>query len=236
MARRAEEEQQRAWIDPVTHKQNWVNPWEQKIEWPEDYPKDAPKTGKGKPFRRYRGMVYKQVPVIDGLSFPLDPEKYYEPLEPPPPGAKWGDGRSPDGNWYMEVEGKKEQYWQGWGRRKTACAIVRILKGNGQFIINGRDAIDYFQNYPIWWLKACEPLAALSQKNNFDMICKAFGGGVSGQAGAIRYALAKAMQEHNYQWRPLLKKAQYLTRDWRMVEPKKTGQPKARKKTPYHKR
>mmetsp|Transcript_65840 Transcript_65840/g.132249 ORF Transcript_65840/g.132249 Transcript_65840/m.132249 type:complete len:137 (+) Transcript_65840:120-530(+) len=136
----------------------------------------------------------------------------------------------------MEVDGQQVQYWQGWGRRKTACAIVRIAKGSGQFIINGRDAIDYFINYPIWWLKACEPLAALSQKNNFDMICKAFGGGLSGQAGAIRYALAKAMQEYNYQWRPLLKKAKYLTRDWRMVESKKTGQPKARKKTPYHKR
>jgi len=62
------------------------------------------------------------------------------------------------------------------------------------------------------------------------------GGGESGQAGAIRLALARAMQEYNYQWRPLMKRARYLTRDWRMVEPKKTGRVKARKKKPYHKR
>ncbi|CAJ1382339.1 unnamed protein product [Effrenium voratum] len=182
----------------------------------------------GKKFHPYTGDVYKKVPVVSGpdgsaLQFPLDPSVYYPPLEPPKPGVKWGDGRAPDGNWYMEVDDQQIQYWQGVGKRKTACAIVRIVKGNGQFIVNGRDAIQFFNNYPIWWLKACEPLSALSEKNSFDIIAKSFGGGVSGQAGAIRLALARAMQEYNFNWRPLLKKAKYLTRDWRMVEPKKTG-------------
>jgi len=224
-----------AFEDPETGEKNYVNPWEQRVDEAE-FDSDAMPVPSGWKFHSYGGPVYKQVPVAEGLQFPLDPKLYYPPLEPPPTGGKWGDGRSPDGNWYMDVEGKQVQYWQGWGRRKTACAIVRIVKGTGQFIINGRDAIEYFQNYPIWWLKACEPLAALSVKNDFDLLCKAFGGGKSGQAGAIRLAAARAMQEHNFNWRPLLKRAKYLTRDWRMVEPKKTGRPKARKKTPYHKR
>ncbi|CAE7515321.1 rpsI, partial [Symbiodinium pilosum] len=223
-------------FDPVTGKKNYVNPWEERVDLEKDLPPDAGKIPFGRKFRPYRGPVYKQVPVIEGLEFPLDPNLYYPPLEPPAPGAKWGDGRAPDGNWYMDVQGEEVQYWQGVGKRKTACAIVRIVKGNGQFIVNGKDAITYFCHYPYWWLKACEPLAALSQKNKFDIIAKSFGGGVSGQAGAIRLALARAMQEYNFNWRPMMKKARYLTRDWRMVEPKKPGQPKARRKTPFHKR
>lgn len=223
-------------IDPETGKPNYVNPFEERIDFEKDLPPGTQKEPSGKKFVPYTGPVYKKVPVVEGLQFPLDPNLYYPPLEPPEPGRKWGDGRAQDGNWYMDIEDEKVQYWQGVGKRKTACAIVRIVKGNGQFIVNGKDAIQYFNNYPIWWLKACEPLAALSQKNKFDIIAKSFGGGVSGQAGAIRLALARAMQEYNFNWRPLMKKARFLTRDWRMVEPKKTGQPKARKKTPYHKR
>eukprot|EP00931_Biecheleriopsis_adriatica_P030031 TRINITY_DN1772_c0_g1_i1.p1 TRINITY_DN1772_c0_g1~~TRINITY_DN1772_c0_g1_i1.p1 ORF type:complete len:320 (+),score=91.44 TRINITY_DN1772_c0_g1_i1:86-1045(+) len=222
--------------DPETRTRNYVNPWEQRVEADLTIPKDEKSVKTGWRFHEYTGPVYKQVPVAEGLEFPLDPEVYYPPLEPPPPGAKWGDGRSPDGNWYMKVGGKEVQYWQGVGKRKVACAIVRIVKGNGQFIVNGRDAIQFFENNPIRWLKACEPLAAVSAKNEFDIICKCFGGGNSGKAGAVRLALARAMQEYNFNWRPLLKKSKYLTRDWRMVEPKKTGQPKARKKTPFHKR
>mmetsp|Transcript_61523 Transcript_61523/g.158738 ORF Transcript_61523/g.158738 Transcript_61523/m.158738 type:complete len:253 (+) Transcript_61523:1-759(+) len=222
--------------DPKTGEKNYVNPWEQRVDADEDVDTDAKPIPTGWKFHKYGGPVYKKVPVVEGLEFPLDPALYSPPLEPPEPGVKWGDGRSPDGNWYAEVDGEQVQYWQGWGRRKTACAVVRLFKGTGQFIINGRDAIEYFQNYPIWWLKACEPMAALSIKNDYDCMVKAFGGGKSGQAGAIRLAVARAMEEINFNWRPLLKKAKYLTRDWRMVEPKKTGQPKARKKKPYHKR
>jgi len=220
-----------ATTDPVTKEKNFINPWEESL--PGEKP--GPSTS-GWQWHEYTGPVYKQVPVLETLKFPLDPEMYYPPLEPPAPGAKWGDGRDHDGNWYMEIEGNKVQYWQGVGRRKTACAIVRILKGTGQFLINGRDAIEYFQNYPVWWLKAMEPMAALSIKNDYDCLCKAFGGGKSGQAGAIRLGVARAMQELNFNWRPLMKKAKYLTHDIRMVESKKVGQTKARKKKPHHKR
>lgn len=216
---------------------NYVNPWDQKVV-PEEG-NDAEVINRyGWEYHKYTGPVYKKVPIVEGLTFPLDPLKYKGPLEPPPPGKKWGDGRSADGNWYMEVDGVKTEYWQGVGRRKTACAIVRIVKDNakGSFIINGRDAVEYLRLKHLWWLKATEPIAAISQKNNFDIIVKTFGGGTSSQAGAIRHGLARALQEYNFNWRPLLKQAKYLTRDWRTVEGKKTGQPKARKDVPYHKR
>jgi len=220
-----------------TGETNYVNPWEQRVDGDEELVKEGVKQkAMGNHYHAYTGPVYKQVPIIEGLSFPLDPKKYYPPLEPPPPGAKWGDGRSPDGNWYMEVDGEKVQYWQGMGRRKAACAVVRLMKGTGQFIVNSKDAREFFHHYPYRWMKAVEPMAALSVKNDYDCIVKTFGGGRSGQAGAIRLGVARALQEINYNWRPLMKKAKYLTRDWRMIEPKKTGQPKARKKKPYHKR
>lgn len=216
---------------------NYVNPWDQKVV-PEEGDDVKVNNRYGWYFHKYEGPVYKKVPIVEGITFPLDPEKYKAPYEPPPPGKKWGDGRSNDGNWYMNVDGVKTQYWQGVGRRKTACAIVRIVKDNakGSLIINGKDGVDYLKLNHIWWLKAMEPIAAISQKNNFDIIVKTFGGGISSQAGAIRHGLARALQEYNFNWRPLLKQAKYLTRDWRTVESKKTGKPKARKDVPYHKR
>lgn len=237
-------ELERGSVDDETGQKNYVNPWEQEYVVPGQLNKDGEPLKQGQRYFRYEGPVYKQVPVVDGLNFPLDPALYYPPLEPPPPGAKWGDGRDTDGNWYLkegdklvlDEDGNKVQYWQGWGRRKVACAIVRIVKGTGQFFVNGRDASEYMDHYPIWWLKACEPLAALSMKNDYDILAKVFGGGISGQAGAVRLALARALQELDYNLRPLLKKGMYLFRDPRVVEPKKPGQPKARKKTPYHKR
>jgi small subunit ribosomal protein S9 len=218
---------------------NYVNPWynhEGTDEEIEDPSKQY--TGVG-PYVEYEGPVYKQVPIVEGFDkFPLDPTIYDESygLEPPAVGVQWGDGRSPDGNWYMKIDGKKEQCWQGDGQRKYAGAVVKILKGTGQFFINGRDAVDFLERQPLWWFKAAEPILCLNEKNNFDIICKCFGGGTSGKAGAIRMALAKALCEYNYQWFPLMKRAQYLTRDWRVIEPKKTGRHKARKKKPYHKR
>jgi len=218
-------------IDLETGEANYVNPWDERFEKPDGTWQMTQR------FYEYEGPVYKKVPIVSGISFPLDPKLYKGPLEPPPPGKKWGDGRSQDGNWYAEVEGEKLQYWQGWGRRKTACAVVKLFKGTGQFTVNGRDANDFFENYCIWWVKACEPLAALGVKNDYDMLCKAWGSGKSGKAGAIRLAAARAMQEMDFnKWHPLLKKAKYLARDWRKVESKKTGKPKARKSTPYNKR
>eukprot|EP00929_Paragymnodinium_shiwhaense_P005095 TRINITY_DN1065_c0_g1_i1.p1 TRINITY_DN1065_c0_g1~~TRINITY_DN1065_c0_g1_i1.p1 ORF type:complete len:371 (-),score=113.97 TRINITY_DN1065_c0_g1_i1:94-1206(-) len=234
---------QMAWKDPKTGQKNYVNPWEERVEADSKLEmgsdrsmKSVKRFASGQRYHEYNGPVYKQVPVYEGVQFPLDPKMYYPPLEPPAPGAKWGDGRDADGNWYMDIDGQKTQYWQGVGRRKTACAIVRIIKGDGQFMVNNTDAIEYFQGWGIHWLKAIEPLAAMTMKNEYDCICKVFGGGKSGQAGAIRLGVARAIQEQNFEMRPLLKKAKYLTRDWRTVESKKIGKPKARKSKPYHKR
>eukprot|EP00434_Breviolum_minutum_P029876 symbB.v1.2.026418.t1/scaffold2634.1/size74369/3 len=110
-------------IDPKTGEKNYVNPFEERIDGEKDLPPGTQREPSGKKFHPYTGPVYKQVPVVEGLKFPLEPNLYYPPLEPPPPGAKWGDGRSPDGNWYMNIEDEQVQYWQGVGRRKTACRV-----------------------------------------------------------------------------------------------------------------
>jgi len=223
-------------FDPQTNTTNYTNPWDRRVQ--TDDQADLTEDETRFRFPSYTGPVYKGVPVVEGLQFPLDKDLYYPPLEPPAPGVKWGDGRSEDGNWYFEnaKTGEKVQYWQGWGKRKSACAVVRIVKGNGQFQINNQDAIVFLEHYPIWWLKACEPLCALSQKNEFDIIAKVSGSGPSGQAGAIRLGLAHAMQEYNFNWRPLLKRGMYLTKDHRTREPKKFGQHSARKPKPYNRR
>jgi small subunit ribosomal protein S9 len=234
---------------------NYVNPWEERVDYEEfdelspdlsshfAKPPTLSEWNHGETYYNYTGPVYKQVPVAEGVSFPLDPKIWDEKkgLEPPKPGAKWGDGRDPeDGNWYMNVEEdgvtKKVQYYTALGNRKTGFAIVRLFEGTGQFIINGQEAMDYFFDNPKFWMKAVEPICMLNEKNNYDITCKVFGGGKSGQSGAIRLALARCLQELNYNWRPLLKKARYLTWDWRKKEPKKPGLIHARKKTPYNKR
>jgi len=212
---------------------NYVNPWEQKVE---GHPK------MGRKFHPYAGPVLNKVPIVEGLTFPLDPTKYTGPLEPPEPGVKWGEGREKDGMWRKRDEdgNVSYEYWQGIGRRKEACAIVQLIKGTGQFNIVSRgrlkDAYDYFQGNAIFWFKAIEPLTALSMKNDYDCIVKVFGGGHSGQAGAIRLGLAKALEEMDYQLRPVLMRSGFLKRDPRTKEMKKPGQPGARKKKPHHKR
>lgn len=211
---------------------NYVNPWDQRVaaENPED------KRMWGHYYHPYEGPVYKKVPVIEGIKFPLDPDLYYPPLEPPKPGAKWGDGRAPDGNWYMNVDGEQVQYYQGVGSRLSAYAIVRLVKGNGQLIINGLDGLDYLNYNPFHWFMAVEPLAALAKKNQYDVIAKCFGGGKKGQAGAIRMGLGRSLQEMDFNLRPLLRKAGFLTRDMRKKWPNKVGWPGPNKGPRYSKR
>jgi len=249
-ARRVEEIVMGKW-DPEAGTANYTDPWNQRVdkveegENPDATWDNSKVAGPATPptsqrFAKYTGPVYKGVPVVEGLQFPLDPEKYYPPLEPPAPGVKWGDGRAEDGNWYSEdADGKKVQYWMGWGKRKQSCAVVRLYKGNGQFKVNGKEAYSFFHYYPIWWLKAAEPICALSQKNEFDIVAKVFSGGVLGKssgAGALRVALARALQEYNYNWRPLLNRGKFLTKDYRLPETKKIGQVSARKKKRFNRR
>lgn len=121
------------------------------------------------------------------------------------------------------------------GRRKSAVARVRLRSGTGQFLLNGRPLEGYF---PIETLQAAilEPFRVTQTQGQFDVVARIHGGGVSGQAGALRHAIARALEGEDPDWRSLLKKAGLLTRDAREVERKKYGLKKARKAPQYSKR
>ncbi len=125
--------------------------------------------------------------------------------------------------------------FMGTGRRKTSVARVRIIPGNGNFTINKRDIEDYF-NYETLKVIAREPLLASETIDKYDVIVNVHGGGATGQAGAVRHGLARALIESDKELRPILKKAGYLTRDSRMKERKKYGLKKARKSPQFSKR
>ena len=124
----------------------------------------------------------------------------------------------------------------GTGRRKTAVARVRVVPGTGEWKINGKSLEEYFPN-KVHQQLIKEPLATLGFEGAYDVFARLNGGGTSGQAGALRHGLARALAamhpEHN---RPPLKKAGFLTRDARKVERKKAGLKKARKAPQYSKR
>jgi small subunit ribosomal protein S9 len=123
----------------------------------------------------------------------------------------------------------------GTGRRKEAVARVRIVPGTGQWKINGRSLDSYFPNKVHQQIVA-EPLGTLGAEGNFDVIARIVGGGVSGQAGALRLGVARALTLVDPENRPPLKKAGFLTRDARVTERKKYGLKKARKAPQYSKR
>ena len=127
-------------------------------------------------------------------------------------------------------------YFYGTGRRKNAVACVRILPGTGKITVNGKDIDDYF-GLETLKLIIRQPLAATATEGQFDIIAKAIGGGVSGQAGAIRHGLARALvQADETAYMATLKSAGVLTRDARMKERKKPGLKKARKASQFSKR
>jgi small subunit ribosomal protein S9 len=126
-------------------------------------------------------------------------------------------------------------YFWGTGRRKTAVARVRVRPGEGRFLINDRALEDYLPRY-IWRAQATEPLKVAGVEGKVDVLVRANGGGLTGQAGAIRLGIARALLKLNPQNRPGLKKAGLLTRDPRMVERKKYGQKGARGRYQYSKR
>ncbi len=124
-------------------------------------------------------------------------------------------------------------YFYGTGRRKNAVACVRILPGTGKITVNGKDIDDYF-GLETLKLIIRQPLAATATEGQFDIIAKAIGGGVSGQAGAIRHGLARALvQADETAYKATLKSAGFLTRDARMKERKKPGLKKARKASQF---
>ena len=121
------------------------------------------------------------------------------------------------------------------GRRKEAIVRVRLLPGTGQFTLNGRTIENYFPN-KVHQQLIREPFVILEKAEQYDVVGILHGGGVSGQAGALRLAIARALIEIEADDRPALKKAGFLTRDPRVVERKKYGLKKARKAPQYSKR
>jgi small subunit ribosomal protein S9 len=121
------------------------------------------------------------------------------------------------------------------GRRKEAIARVRLVPGTGQWTINGRGLEDYFPN-KVHQQIVNEPLKTLDVADRYDVLVRVQGGGVSGQAGAVRLGIARALTETDGDARPPLKKAGFLTRDARAKERKKYGLKKARKAPQYSKR
>jgi small subunit ribosomal protein S9 len=123
----------------------------------------------------------------------------------------------------------------GTGRRKTSTARVRLVPGNGKVTINDRD-IDEFFNYETLKVIAKEPLVLTDTIDKYNVIVKVEGGGFTGQAGAIRHGIARALITADEEFRPILKKAGFLTRDPRMKERKKYGLKKARRSPQFSKR
>jgi small subunit ribosomal protein S9 len=121
------------------------------------------------------------------------------------------------------------------GRRKSSVARARVTTGSGQFSLNGRDLEDYFPTEKLR-AHATEPLTLLEQTGRWDVTARLHGGGTSGQAGALRLAIARSLAEINPEWRGELKSAGLLTRDARKVERKKYGLKKARRAPQFSKR
>ncbi|MCB5262161.1 MAG: 30S ribosomal protein S9 [Candidatus Cloacimonetes bacterium] len=121
------------------------------------------------------------------------------------------------------------------GRRKVATARVRITPGTGKRIINKVQMKKYLQRETLEMVVE-QPLQTVGLSDSFDVYVNVRGGGLSGQAGAIRLGITRALVEYDEKLRPVLKARGFLTRDPRMVERKKSGQPKARKKFQFSKR
>ena len=126
-------------------------------------------------------------------------------------------------------------YFYGTGRRKKSVARVRVYAGTGKITINDRDIDDYF-GLETLKLIVRQPLALTGTADKFDIVCRVNGGGVAGQAGAIRHGLSRALLEYDANLRPALKKAGFLTRDPRMKERKKYGLKGARRAPQFSKR
>jgi small subunit ribosomal protein S9 len=164
-----------------------------------------------------------------------------------PDGAAPDDGAYPaefDSDYTTEsaaepaaAQGRRVQTGHGGatGRRKEAIARVRVVPGSGQWKINGRSLGEYFPN-KVHQQLIKEPFVTLGAESQFDVIARITGGGVTGQAGALRLGIARALTDVDDENRPALKKAGFLTRDSRVKERKKYGLKKARKAPQYSKR
>jgi small subunit ribosomal protein S9 len=130
---------------------------------------------------------------------------------------------------------KQPQYNYGTGRRKTAVARVFIKPGNGGFIVNGKP-VDEFFSRETGRMIVRQPLVLTDRLSAFDILVNVDGGGESGQAGAVRHGITRALIDHDETLKPVLKKAGLVTRDARGVERKKVGLRKARRRKQFSKR
>jgi small subunit ribosomal protein S9 len=168
--------------------------------------------------------------VMSELSEPIETDATVtEPPAVPTPAA------SPSQPRRSGKAAKGSHLAQTVGRRKEAIVRVRLVPGNGTFTLNGRTLDSYFPN-KLHQQLVREPLVVAERAESFDVFANLRGGGITGQAGALRLAIARALSEVNPDDRPALKKAGFLTRDARVTESKKYGLKKARKAPQYSKR
>ncbi|MDH5772029.1 MAG: 30S ribosomal protein S9 [Rhodospirillaceae bacterium] len=121
------------------------------------------------------------------------------------------------------------------GKRKNAIARVWIKPGNGKIVVNGREQETYFAR-PVLRMLINQPFSTTAREGQFDVVATVTGGGLSGQAGAVRHGISKALTNYEPALRPTLKKGGFLTRDSRVVERKKFGRAKARRSFQFSKR
>ena len=122
------------------------------------------------------------------------------------------------------------------GRRKTSVAQAKLVKGTGNITVNAKALADYFKGHAKYQATVKAPLTVTNLEKEYDVTAKVQGGGISSQAGALRHAIARSVAAINEDMKKLVKKAGFLTRDPRMVERKKPGQPGARKRFQFSKR
>lgn len=136
-----------------------------------------------------------------------------------------------------KAEPKRDELGRSYatGKRKNAVARVWVKAGTGKITVNGRDMLDYFQR-PVLRMVINQPFVVANRERQFDVVCTVKGGGLSGQAGAVRHGISVAMNLFEPELRAVLKKAGFLTRDSRVVERKKYGKAKARRSFQFSKR
>ena len=130
----------------------------------------------------------------------------------------------------------KVRYHYGTGRRKSAVARVRLYPGKGSITVNGRTSADYFGGRQSHHVSIEQPLRMTNTVGTYDIVATVRGGGVSGQVGAVRHGISRALARSSDELRPVLKRAKLLTRDPRVKERKKVGLKRARKAPQYTKR
>jgi small subunit ribosomal protein S9 len=156
--------------------------------------------------------------MAETLTSLADLKQVVQPVEAPPQPKRDAQGRA-----------------YGTGRRKNAVARVWISPGKGKMSINGKTAEQYFAR-PVLRMLIAQPFLVADRYNSFDVYCTVTGGGLSGQAGALRHGLSRALVNYDPELRRILKAAGFLTRDPRVVERKKYGRAKARRSFQFSKR